>query len=244
MRGKDKMSDRDRVLMNIAVKTAGSVHDKMRQLDIGWSVRFLFDRPAPQFVPAEMADQLGMPMKPGDIVRCQTNPYHRWGIAELVKCYGFSDFVLREIGGDALFNMGNESLDVLRFMPESLLYTGAKYRIHEWASGKAFRRPHNPDADHFKRCGGVKFDGDTLIVWSRPHVFGAERQQKGGPTLYAQPRKFTLPWGEKTRLKDIVNAMREQGFAEDFEYAPEEPTEGQSGYAKFTRADIERILKI
>ena len=236
------MNDRERVLMNIAVDTAGSVHNTMKRVAGGWTLRFKFDRPAPQFIPPEAAEALGMPMKPGDIVRCRTNPNHEWGISELVEQTGYADFLLKLIGGEEILRMGNESVEVLRFMAPSRLYTGTKHKLYRWATTKAFSEEHNPHADYFIRCGGAEFDGDTLVIWSRPHAWNSE-ERDGDTTLYAQPRRFSLPWNEKTRLKDIVQAMVDQGFAKPFEYLPEEPTEGQAGYAKITRDDLVRVLQ-
>lgn len=238
------MNDRERVLINIAVDTAGSVHDTMQRLSCGWPLRMRFGNPAPQFIPVEMAETIGMSLQPGDIVRCVTNPNHAWGISEFVEQLGHSEFMLREIGGEQLLKMGNESLDVLRFMPPSRLYTGAKHRIYEWASKKAFHEKYNPDADYGKRCGGVEFEENTLIIWCRAHIWCMEKRgENDGETLYAQPKKFTMEWSKKTKLKDIITAMKEQGFADDFEYTANQPTEGQAGFMKVTRADVENMLQ-
>lgn len=242
--GRFEMTDRERVLMNIAVDTAGTVHDQMKRLVSGWTLRYRFESPAPQFVPEELAKAIEMPLGPGDIVRCKTNPNHLWGISEFVERQGHAAYLLREIGGERTCNMGNESVDVLRFMPESRLYTGTKNRLYHWARGKAFQERYNPAADRFKRCGGVEFDGDVLIIWLRAHIWVMEKKPKDGPVLHAQPKKFTLKWSDKTRLKDIVGAMRDQGFADEFKYGPEAPTQGQAGYAKFTKADVERALQV
>lgn len=239
----DKQIDRERILMNIAVDTAGTVHDTMQRLAGGWTLRFTFDRPSPQFVPGMLAKQIGMPMQAGDIVRCRTNPNHKLGIAELVEWKEeYSYFLLREIGGTALCRMVNEEVDVLRFMVPSRLYTGTQFRVYGWARHKAFIPRYNPDADDRKRYGGVAFEGDQLTIWCRAHIFAQERRPKEGPPLYAQPKKFTMHWDGKTRLKDIVAAMREQGFADDFVYSPNKPTEGQAGYVKITRDDLVRVL--
>lgn len=237
------MNDRERVLMNIAVDTSGSSCDTMERLECGGTLRFTFDRPSPQFVPPELADKIGMPMKPGDVIRCCTNPNHFCGIAELLEVRGHSDFLLREIGGSRTVNMGNESVHVLRFMSPSRLYTGVKHKIYKWASGKAFSERYNPEADYFKRCGGVEFDGDTLTIWMRSHIWGMEKKGPDGTTLHAQPRKFVMQWGDSTKLKDIVSAMIDQGFGDDFEYLPEKPTDGQAGYVSFTRDDISRVVQ-
>lgn len=234
-------SDFERVLMNIAIDTAGSIHDKMKQIKNGWTLRFRFDNPAPQFIPTIMAENIGMPLKKGDIVKCVTNPNHHWGISVFIEQRGYSDWLLQEIGGDKLLNMNNESLEVLRFMNPSHLYTGKKYQVYKWGY-KAFLERYNKNTDYFKRCGGIEFNEDNLTIWSRPHIWVMERS-KDGITLYAQPKKFTMKWKDKTRLKDIVNSMNEQGFGEEFEYTPEKPTEGQTGYTSFTKSDVEKILK-
>ena len=236
------MTDRERVLLNIAVDTAGTVHDEMVRLKCGWTLRVRFGKPAAQFIPTEMAAQLGMPLKPGDIIRCKTNPTHEWGISEFVEQTGYADFVLREIGSRRLLNMYNESLDVLRFMTPSRLYMGAKLRIYNWASSKAFSERYNPHGDYFKRCGGVEFDGDTLTIWCRPHIWAAQKKGGDGGMLYAQPKKFTMQWSKQTKLKDIVNAMLAQGFSDDFEFHQEKPANGQGGYATITRDDLLAVL--
>lgn len=235
------MDDRERVLMNIAVDTSGYCFDTFERLNGGWKLKFRFGRCAPQFVPEEMATKLNMPLKPGDIIRCSTNPNHAWGISELVEKTGFSDFLLRMIGGEKLLNMGNESVDVLRFMSPYRLYTGHKFQVYKWASSKAFSTRYNPQADYFKRCGGVDIDGDDLIIWSRPHIWASEKTIDG-VTLFAQPRRFAMKWSDKTKLKDIVGAMLSQGFADEFEYLPTEPTEGQAGRAKITRDALLGVL--
>jgi hypothetical protein len=239
----EKRSDFERVLMNIAIDTAGSVHDEMRRLASGWQLRFTFDCPAPQFIPLEMAKAIDMPLKKGDIVRCQTNPNHHWGISVFVEQLKYSEWLLQEIGGDRQLKMGNESLDVLRFMQPSRLYTGHQRQVYLWASSKAFSKRYNKQADYFKRCGGVTFNGDTLIIWCRPHIWTMEKKGEDGVTLYAQPKKFTMQWGEKTRLKDIITTMRDQGFGSEFEFSPMKPTEGQAGYARFTKSDLEKIIE-
>jgi len=232
------MNDRERVLLNIAVDVAGSVHDRMEQLDGGWCLRFTFGRPAAQFIPLELADRLEQPLKPGDIVRCQTNPNHAWGISEFVESFGNSTYLLRLIGGKKLLRMRNERLEVMRFEDPSRVYTGAKHRVFRWASQAAFLERYNPDADYFKCCGGIEFQSDLLIIWCRPHIWRMEKKAEDGTVLYAQPKKFAMTWSERTKLKDIVSAMRSQGFGQDFEYGPSKPTEGQAGYFTVTRDDL------
>lgn len=238
-----KESDKLRVLRNIAIDTSGTVHDKMERLSIGWSMRFRFRDPVPQFLPVELAQAINMPLKKGDIVRCVTNPNHPWGISEYIKRLdGYGEFLLREIGSDRLLRMGNEMLDVLRFMDPSRLYTGKKHQLYVWASQKAFMERYNPNADYFKRCGGVEIveDPNELRIWSRPHVWMQGADKNG---MFSQPRKMEIRWNKKTRLRDIVVAMNEQGFGDEFEKKPTEPTNGTGGCAKFTKEDIETLVR-
>lgn len=234
-----KRTDRDRVMMNIAVETAGSVFDQMTCLKGGWTLRTRFGDPAPQFVPLSLAQKLHVPLTEGDIVRCCTNPHHPWGIAEMVEYVEHDTSLLREIGGTRLCNMSNERYDVLRFMSPHLLYTGKKYQLYLWAY-KAFHERYNPDADYLKRCGGIEFKGDQMHIWSRPHVW-AQFNKDG---QHRQPRRFTLTWGPKTRLKDVITAMRDQGFALPFDTGPEEPTQGMAGCARFTRQSLVEALNL
>ena len=236
------MTDKERVLLNIAVDTSGSIWDKTERLQRGWALRFTVSgRPAPQFIPIELAEIINLPLKSGDIIRCCTNPNHDWGISEFVEQKGYADFLLREIGGKRLCNMGNESIEVLRFMRPERLYTGLKYKLWKWAY-KAFQERYNPNYSYFKRCGGVEFENDYLILWSRAHIWAMQKHPKMCPVLFAQPKKFIIPYTNKTRLKDIVNSMEEQGFADDYVYLPYKPTEGQGGYATFTKEDVLKVI--
>lgn len=205
----------------------------------GWTMLFQHGQPATQFIPSELAERIGAPLKAGDVVRCATNPRHRWGVAEYVEPLD-DGAVLRELGGGPLLAMRNESFYVLRFYPPEILFYGHKRRVYDWARGKAFRRA--ADDPWATKCGGVEMSDDTLSVWVRPHMWFSERRQKDGPTLYAQPRRIDMPWTNRTRLKDIVRALLDGGINEEFEFSPEEPTKGMRGCAKFTRADVEQAM--
>ena len=186
-----------------------------------------------------------MPLKQGDIVRCKTNRSHKWAISEFI---GMADgrftcpvYLVREIGGKDECQIANESLDVLRFMPESQLYTGKKKQLYDWAY-KAFLPQHNKDADKYRvRCGGVFVKENTVEIWARPHIFGLERRIED-KAEYAQPVKYIIPWNSKTRLKDIISEMWTQGFPPEWEWSQTQPTEGMGGCATFTRDDVARML--
>jgi len=207
-------------------------------------VQFEHGRPATQFMYPDFAKKLGMPLKAGDIVKCNTNPRHDWGISEYVEPCD-DGAILRELAGTRLLRMQNESFDVLRFHDPTLFYWGHKRVVYDWARGKAFNRASD-DLDCFRtRCGGVEIDGDTLKIWVRAHIFSMERVPKEEPkvTTYAQPFCVEMPWGPKTRMKDIVQALKDGGIANEFEYLPEKPTRGNAGFVTFTRESLLEALK-
>lgn len=242
------MTEKERVLMNIACELGSVIGCRIETIG-QWPIRIRFGNPAPQFVTESAAEALGLPLKEGDIVQCVTNSSHDWGISEYTGIeetkYSGPVFLLREIGSERICRMGNERLEILRFMPPYLLYTGKKKQVYDWAY-KAFKESGpNPDADYFKRCGGVEFDGDIITIWSRAHVWNQEKQKQGDneETLYAQPRSFSFRWDKKTRLKDMIAAMRAQGFKKDYEWAPEQPSEGMGGCVTLTKERLTTALQ-
>jgi len=242
------MNDTERILLNIAIETSGSCHNRMEQIKNGWTLRTIFDRPAAQFLPLEMLKEMGMPLEKGDIIRCETNRSHEWSISKFVDYisddggdWGSCEYLCQKIGSHETCRVHNESITVLRFMPQNLLLYGKAKQIHDWCH-KAFRERYNEDADYFKRCGGVEIKHDTAIVWSRPHIFAHEKKGEDGDTLYALPKKFEIPWNKKTRLKDIIAEMKKQGFGEDYEYSKTESEEGMGGCTKITKKDIAGVF--
>lgn len=239
----DTRSDFERILMNITVQTSGSPFDMMVRLDSGWDLRERFGRFVPQFMPIQMAAVINMPLQSGDIVRCQTNPHHHWGVSIFVRSFGPSNFILRELGGSAELNMYNEDFYVLRFMPEYLLYSGHQHKIYTWIMTKAFSKTYNDQAELMKKPGGVEFDGDKVTFWSRSHIFAMEKRADDGSTLYAQPKQFEMLWSKKTRLKDIIATMQEQGFSEPFKFTHAKSPAGYGGCLSFTRENFEGMIK-
>ena len=236
------MSEKERVLKNILLQTTRCIWDRSIQVINSWTLMSRHNNIPPQFIPREMAKVINMPLKPGDIVKCSTNPNHDWGISEYREPGPeYSSWILKEIGSDRLLRMFNEDLEVLRFMPEHLLYTGLKYKLWNWAQ-KAFWQRYNPEYEYTKRFGGAEFVDDKLIIWSRSHIWRTSISPKMCPVLLAQPKKFVIEYDKKIRLKDIVFQMIDQGFAEDYEYLPNLPEEGQFGYVSFTAKDIQNIL--
>ena len=241
------MNDTERILLNIAIEASGSCHDRMERLQNGWTLRTIFDRPASQFMPLEMAKDLGMPLEKGDIVRCETNRSHQWAISKFIDylgsngAWGSDEYLCQKIGSTETCRVHNERISVLRFMPPNMLLYGKEKQIYDWCY-KAFLKRYNKDADYFKRCGGVEIKPDKAIVWSRPHIWAQEEKGEEGKTLYAVPRKFEVSWDKKTRLKDIIAEMKKQGFAKKYEYAEKESTEGMGGCCKITKRDIDSVL--
>lgn len=146
----------------------------------------------------------GAEMKPGCIVLCNTSFMSRWKIAEFVEDHrtpdGFGYLLIRELGTSNYCRMGNESFGVLVGMPEHIFYEGHKQKLHKWATCQAFLERYNPNADYLVRPGGAEFEGDTLRIWARPHIWN----DSNGTAI---PWCVEMKWDKKTRLKDIVAAL-------------------------------------
>lgn len=238
------MTEKERVLKNIACQI--STHSTLATFKtIIPGVRLLMsfnDTPVPQFLPMYVSEQLNLPLEIGDIVMCMTNRNHKWAISEYRgKCsdhtgpFGTSEFYLREIGGKDIVRMGNEMVDVLRFIPEKFLYTGYKRKMYLWAK-KAFSPQYNPDIDDFViKCGGVFVRDKSILVYKRPHIFFQEKTENG-TTIYAQPKKYIVSWNTKTRLKDIISNLNNQGLLDrDWDWSEEEPEDGMENCLKITK---------
>lgn len=238
----EKITDKDRLLMNIAIASSGTCHDKMMVLESGWKIRTRWGNPVPQFLPLELCDMIGMPLSTGDIIRCETNQNHSFSISKYIKSLGSHEYLCEMIGGKSLCRISNEMINVLRFMPKEKLYVGKEKQLYDW-SYKAFSPQYNKKSDYYShRCGGVDITGNTITIWSRAHVFIQEKKDKNGEILHAQPKKFVMEWNSKTRLKDIVNYINKNGFGKDYEYKKEEQKEGNGGMCKFTREDILKVF--
>jgi len=239
-------NDRARVLLNIAIATSGSCHDKMIAVKYGWTMRTSFGSPSPQFLPYELCEVINMPLQEGDIIRCETNRSHKYSISKFIKinsnngAFGSKEYLCQEIGGEERCRISNESISILRFMDKSLLYTGKENQIYNWAR-KSFLGRYNTNADYYKRCGGVDITGNLLTIWSRPHIWAIDKKINE-KTMYAHPRKFVMEWDKSTRLKDIVNHLNENGFADDYEYKEDEPIFGMGGCVKITKDSLSKMI--
>lgn len=232
------MDDKERILMTVIDRLASTALLGRRSSEIAGLIVDSEGEPMPQFV----GNYIYKP-KPGDIVRCVTGHASPWKLAVLVEARGDGNWLLREIGSDRLCKMGNEMVETLIGIAPSVFYTGHQRRLYDWGRGKAFLAPWNPKADYLVRGGGVEFEGETMRIWVRAHIFSQTRQAKDGPRLYAQPWSVDLPWSKRTRLKDIVAALLEAGFPREWEYTEEEPTQGMAGCTRFTRESLATSLK-
>lgn len=134
--------------------------------------------------------------------------------------------------------MGNESLSVLVGMSPEVFYTGRQRKLYEWGVKDAFLRPASKKHDRFVKPGGVEFIDDVMRVWVRPHIFVGEKTIDG-KTLYPQPWFAELKWSDKTKLRDIVNALIDAGFPREWEYAENRSDRGPK---RITRDDLEAAL--
>lgn len=219
--GKFTENDRERVLMRIVTATMASIHDTVVQVAPGVPVVFTFLHAKPQFLPDFVCDRIGMPIKPGDIVKCMTNPYHRWGISEFVKIQGNGAFLLKEIGGKKLCNMSNETFLSLRFMPPGDLLCGDKRKIYRWCQ-MAFDHRYNKDV-HFwdsPYFGGVVFEKEGVTIVGAPSKNARHAQQVN---YRPQPKRFFVRWENCNRLKDIVACLIHQGFNDPAEFSYKDP---------------------
>jgi len=246
-----KETDKARVLKNIAIETAASPWDGRQEITIisekwGPQRHRLIERFGdlkPQWVYRDVAAGIGLPLKQGDVVRCQSNSSHKWGISVYQRTDqqlgGDPIFHVTELGGKDRCRISNEELLVLRFMSPALLYTGHQRRVYRFC-GLAFLERWNDQADYFKRCGGIHFDGDQVTIWIRTWM-NLSKKSEDNIELFPQPRKVTMTWGPKTRLKDIIAVLNTE-LTQETEYLPTKPTRGTAGVTSITKADVLNIL--
>lgn len=225
--GECDMTDKERILSAIISSVANCSNigkqgnDGVRRDHRG--------EPYPQFAPERGGGlcpfgDYGVAAKTGDIVLCRTTRNGPWKVSVWVEDFrgggsAHSCVLLREIGSKRLCRMSNEGYSVLVGVEPSLLYEGAKRRVHRYAT-KAFSERYG--GDYFVRCGGVEFDGATLKIWVRPHAWMGARHEDEGLSV-AIPYCVDMKWNSKTRIKDIQAALREAGWPNrKFEYAAKE----------------------
>ena len=234
-----EVDDRTRILMSIINRLKSSMVLGRKDTRNGLWMNYNGE-PCVQFIDGHLCKP-----NPGDIVLCNTGPMSKWKIAYFVEDRMELEgrYVLREIGSDHECFMGNESLSVLVGMSNAFLTDGHKQKIYQWAISKAFSAVYNSKADYFIRCGGAEFiEDDVIRIWMRSHVFMQEKTLEDGTVVYVQPKYVDVKFSKKTRLKDIVKALHDGGFSDDWKYLPQEPKNGMVGCAKITRDDLMKAL--
>ncbi len=227
-RSMSAMTDQQRLLMQLACDTGGMYGEPVL-FDAPNSVelRVWFNEVRPQFVPDYAPDELGMPLRPGDIVRCKTAAVRGmfpWAVAfyegtsDASGAFGSDVYLLREIGGDRRCNMSNEMLEVLRFHDPNDYLEGWRNRCRRWV-GMAFTSRYNheiEDGGWSRRLGPLWVGPDRMVWYSRQHFAVV-----GGGAM----RRFEMPISKATRLKHIVECMNDNGFLDDFDESFEMPHE-------------------
>jgi hypothetical protein len=155
---RDRDSDKERILRNIALALDRAAHVSRDQREVETVVGMRMARvdcwdnePVAQFIPLQSYTGVGCLPPPGTIVRCGTNPHHDWGISRYVQGSGndrVDPWILREIGSDRLLQMRNERLEVLIGVPAADLLEGWEWKVYLW-SQKALLARYNEKADEF-----------------------------------------------------------------------------------------------
>lgn len=179
------MSDYERIITEIAHRSAtqfGRYVAKRENLD-----------------PHDLGHTWTNDPKPGDIVKCQTQRHtSRWMFAWLVEVHGYSEWLLREIGGERTCRMSNENLTAL---PGYLPLEGHQFLALEVCRYAAWKFT---DQEYTPRWGGIEFpdrhsrDG---VVTIRTAFGGAL-----GPDV-----RVTIPIRATSdlRVREVLAAMRD-----------------------------------
>ena len=198
-----EVSDRERILMNIAGMLAQEVSILQRLP----AVREYMDS---EYSSSHIRMEDGYANRPkyhkGDLVLCQTsvgrnqNPW----ILSFVEANGCkndpSGLLLRAIGGSQLCDYSNESFAKITGIPERLMWEGNKQKFAEKLH-KALRKL------------------DTYIHRFRMLSFPEEGQADvtfgeiwGGITKPSKPYILRITYSPKTTIKSITEQLLEQGF--------------------------------
>lgn len=235
------MTDLERILMTIIDRMTSTMLLDRPHNGTGPYVDFSGNVGA-QFVSSRLVAP-----KAGSIVLCRTGRVGPWKIARFVEeCADSRDryghYLLREIGTSNLCNMENEELWTLVGIDETALFEGAQQSAWE-ASKAAFSEEHNDKAAYLVRWGGTEFDGDTMRVWVRPHIWAQDKREEGKPTLYAQPWSIEMKWSSETTASDVVKALLDAGFPREWEWSEKRPEQGMAGCMTVTRDGLIGMLK-
>lgn len=210
------MSDRERILMNIASMLA----QELCSLQLLPSVREYMNNPnSMSYIRVESGYATKPKYEKGDLVLCQTSVgrnQNPWLISfvEGPSTTDSSGLLLRSIGGSGTCNYGNESFARIVGIPERLLWEGDKQRFAEKLA-KALRKLDT----YIHRYRGLSFaeDGQADVT------FG---EIWGGLSKKSKPYTLRVVYTRKTTIKSIIAQLEEQGFGtRKFELEDGEPTQ-------------------
>ena len=200
----EPMTDRERILMNIAATLACELSTLQRLPAVQ---EYLSNPHSLSSVHAE-ENLFERPYIKGDLVVCATSARRRqnpWIVSFVEEVDIPNDprgLCLRAIGRKELCNYGNESFIRITGIPERLMYEGAQQRFVEKLS-KAL--VCNPDS-YGHRYRGVKFPDDRTAVVSIGQVFGGFGSDR------TKPYTITIPFTAKTSIKAISAALLKGGL--------------------------------
>lgn len=208
--GLHEMTDRERILMNVAALLAHELY----MLQLLPAVKdYIADPHGGSRIRIEGGD--ANDMAKGDMVVCATSAGRQenpW-IVSYVEQARENGCLLRSIGTDALINYGNESFLRIKGIPERLLHEGGR-RILQEKVHKALRKLDT----YIHRFRGIEFISDTEAnVWFG-ECFGGLK----GPT---KPYAIKVAFDKKTSIKNIIEQLKSGGFGTR-EFEPDDGTPG------------------
>lgn len=200
----DNMTDRERILMNIAAMLAQELCSLQRLP----SVREYMNNPHTlshiRMEEGSFFDR--KPYQKGDLVLCQTSvgrQQNPWLIS-FVEANGCKNdprgLLLRAIGEAKVCDYGNESFVKITGIPERLLWEGRKQRFAE----KLHKALKTLDT-YIHRYRGLSFPEEGQADVTFGEMFG-------GLSKPSKPYTLRVAYTPKTTIKSIVQQLESQGF--------------------------------
>jgi hypothetical protein len=193
----DEMTDRERILMNIAAMLASELY----HLQFLPAVReYIADPNSLSRVVVDMADKLHK----GDLVVCNTSVARQenpWIVSkvELDRCDKYGPCLLRSIGTNDTCNYDNESFLKIVGIPERMLWEGAQRRFQQKVA-KAVRKLDT----YIHRFRGIEFVSEgSANLW-----FG---ECFGGLAKPTKPYAIKIEFTDKTTIKAIIQQLKDGG---------------------------------
>lgn len=224
------MTDRERILLNIASHLAAEV-SYLQSLP---RVKEWIDSPH-SLSRVKVSERWleKVEYKKGDLVGCSTSigrQQNKWLISFVEGPHGKGDssgLALRAVGTNDLCDYGNESFMRITGIPERFLWEGDKHQF----SLKLQKALRNFDS------WGHRFRGLEFPEPGVAHVFIGE--VFGGIGRDTKPYRIDIKFDKKTTIKSIMKQMEAQGFGtREFELMDASYDGPMQGLAKFTRDDV------